>query len=422
MYAPLEWKNREVERPRTYELVENMDETVTLTPAEGAIIEPGTPIVANNMNHIEQGIADAHSALDTHLADYIKQPATGTITRNGNAYTFSSTPALNSYTDFVGLVLKASADSTGASTINWNGLGAKALKTASGEDVDMKNNGVYTYRYNATTGFFVLQGGGASVKAVDELRLYVNAATGNDSNTGLTAGTALKTINKAIAVASSYITNKVGIEFAAGTYSLSVPLSSIQSTYIWFSGRGATSVPVLNAADGEINLSGMYNQIVEFSYEWTINASITGNASVILSDCTVTAPSNRTYAVSLEGSQMFRSRGPAYFTGRFGSCIYLNSVGTVSITQQTYCSTGGTPGTHLFLGNIGSAILENIHFQTTNNTGIIVEGGSTVSVKGCFGTLGTKPFIDCGGSIVMMGNNEVTGATNEASEGGQIFS
>ncbi|CAK7070347.1 hypothetical protein [Tissierella sp.] len=50
------WKNREVERPRTFTMQDNEDGTVTLIPAEGQIIEPGTPIIAANMNNIEDGI------------------------------------------------------------------------------------------------------------------------------------------------------------------------------------------------------------------------------------------------------------------------------------------------------------------------------------------------------------------------------
>ncbi|MCY9513323.1 hypothetical protein [Paenibacillus apiarius] len=63
-YTPTEWKNREVERPRTFRQQNNPDGTVTLIPEEGNIIESGTPIIAANMNKIEQGIADAYGVMD----------------------------------------------------------------------------------------------------------------------------------------------------------------------------------------------------------------------------------------------------------------------------------------------------------------------------------------------------------------------
>lgn len=52
-YEPTDWKNREVERPRTFTLQENDDGTITLIPAEGKVTEPGTPIVAPLLNKIE---------------------------------------------------------------------------------------------------------------------------------------------------------------------------------------------------------------------------------------------------------------------------------------------------------------------------------------------------------------------------------
>ena len=58
-YVPTNWKNREVERPRTFTVIENSDGTITLVPAEGTVTEQGTPIVAVNMNKIEQGIVNA---------------------------------------------------------------------------------------------------------------------------------------------------------------------------------------------------------------------------------------------------------------------------------------------------------------------------------------------------------------------------
>ena len=72
-YEKTIWKNREVERPRTFMMQNNPDGTVTLIPAEGEIIEPGTPIIAENMNKIEQGIKDAHDELAAHKAENASQ-------------------------------------------------------------------------------------------------------------------------------------------------------------------------------------------------------------------------------------------------------------------------------------------------------------------------------------------------------------
>lgn len=65
-YQPTIWTNREVEKPRTYTSVDNGDGTITLTPAEGLIISAGTPIVAENLNNIEDWITNA----DPNITSY----------------------------------------------------------------------------------------------------------------------------------------------------------------------------------------------------------------------------------------------------------------------------------------------------------------------------------------------------------------
>lgn len=52
-YTKTAWKDRVVEKPMTFTMVTNADGTITLTPAEGAIIDPGTPINADVMNKVE---------------------------------------------------------------------------------------------------------------------------------------------------------------------------------------------------------------------------------------------------------------------------------------------------------------------------------------------------------------------------------
>jgi hypothetical protein len=74
-YEKTVWKNREVEKPRTFTKVDNPDGTITLTPAEGNIIEPGTPIIASNMNKIEDEI----ELLDTHPSSIASPTSLGHV-------------------------------------------------------------------------------------------------------------------------------------------------------------------------------------------------------------------------------------------------------------------------------------------------------------------------------------------------------
>ena len=56
-YKRTVWKDRVVERPRTYNQVTNADGSVTQTNAPGEVIEPGTPQNATHFNNMEAGIS-----------------------------------------------------------------------------------------------------------------------------------------------------------------------------------------------------------------------------------------------------------------------------------------------------------------------------------------------------------------------------
>ena len=58
-YTPTNWKDRDVENPRTYTARQNEDGSITFFDAPGEIREQGTPVDSANMNKIEQGIVDA---------------------------------------------------------------------------------------------------------------------------------------------------------------------------------------------------------------------------------------------------------------------------------------------------------------------------------------------------------------------------
>ena len=58
-YEPIGFKDRVVERPRTYFLQENPDGSFTLIPAPGEVYEEGTPLNAANLNKLEQGLVDS---------------------------------------------------------------------------------------------------------------------------------------------------------------------------------------------------------------------------------------------------------------------------------------------------------------------------------------------------------------------------
>src|SRR5690606_39976044 len=80
--------------------------------------------------------------------------ATPTLRGHGPATTAISTLSLHDalpISDFLAVSVRINADSTGPATLNVNGLGARPLKKANGNDaVGLKANGIYTFRYNAS--------------------------------------------------------------------------------------------------------------------------------------------------------------------------------------------------------------------------------------------------------------------------------
>lgn len=65
MYNPINWKNRAVEHKHRYEMSQAESAgLVYLTPAPGEVDEPGTPINADNLNHMDETILAHDQKLD----------------------------------------------------------------------------------------------------------------------------------------------------------------------------------------------------------------------------------------------------------------------------------------------------------------------------------------------------------------------
>ncbi|WP_433943597.1 phage tail protein [Paenibacillus sp. SN-8-1] len=134
-------------------------------------------------------VKQVNDAVTTHAADYVKHPgfagASGTT-----GLTVTLNPAPTAYVDGMALAIKIANTSTGATSLNVNGLGAKTIKKANGNDITsgyLKAGSIYTVRYNATTGFFILQGEGGEygTAGAGDVRSTKNIGT----DTGLVTGT-----------------------------------------------------------------------------------------------------------------------------------------------------------------------------------------------------------------------------------------
>jgi hypothetical protein len=126
---------------------------------------------------------------DEHKADDVNHVPYAVATGVANTYAVTLNPAPTAYIDGMAVAVKVNVASTGASTLNINGLGAKAIKDSLGNAITsggLKANIIYSMRYEATSGNFIVQGkgGGGNASSTD---LYLGTTATVD--TGQIVGT-----------------------------------------------------------------------------------------------------------------------------------------------------------------------------------------------------------------------------------------
>jgi len=117
-------------------------------------------------NNVEDALVEIKQDFNSHLANYVKQVPYGVATGSANTYAVTLSPAPTAYVEGLAIAVKINVDNTGASTLNINGLGAKAIKKPNGNNVsagNLKAGSIYTLRYNGTN--FILQGSDAAGNA-----------------------------------------------------------------------------------------------------------------------------------------------------------------------------------------------------------------------------------------------------------------
>lgn len=98
------------------------------------------------------------------IDDFTSQTPYSEATGIANSYNISLDPAPTALVDGLAIAVKIPVDSTGASTINVNSLGEKAIKNVDGTDaINLKAEGIYTLRYNGE--YFIVQGASSTSHA-----------------------------------------------------------------------------------------------------------------------------------------------------------------------------------------------------------------------------------------------------------------
>lgn len=149
----------------------------------GAVTLSKSDVGLGNVDNVKQA---TKTEFETHLADTAHIPY---VAATGVANTYAVTlTAPTGYTEGMAIAVKINAENTGASTINVNGLGTKAIKKTNGNDVsagNLKSNSVYTLRYNGVN--FILQGEGGEYGTAQAPDVLEGKTIGTEG--GLVVGT-----------------------------------------------------------------------------------------------------------------------------------------------------------------------------------------------------------------------------------------
>jgi len=236
---------------------------VVLTPSDvGAETPAGAQAKADAAAAI--GVAAAgvvQTTLTEHQADYVRQPAFGPTTGVANAYVFASTPALSALVDGVSAYLDVHAANTGASTLNWNGTGVKAIVDGKGSALiagKMPLNGIVGVRYNASTGNFQLLGEGGDYGTAGAAQTLTGYTLG--TNAGVIPGTMPSNASPTTTITTQGGTATVPIGYGPGgtiTASLTNFSAAVIAKNSTVGGVAGTYTSDANAVASQI-LAGLY--------------------------------------------------------------------------------------------------------------------------------------------------------------------
>lgn len=84
MYERQYWVDHVVSPQHIYTVEDNGDGTQTIIQA-GNVIQEGTPVDQTHLNHMEEGIEEAHQLLDA-LTEQVEDGVSSVYTENGNSF------------------------------------------------------------------------------------------------------------------------------------------------------------------------------------------------------------------------------------------------------------------------------------------------------------------------------------------------
>ena len=117
-FQKLNWKDHISERPGTFKEVLNSDGTVTHIPEEGEVLQEGTPVSANNLNHMDEGIYKANKQAKINKDDITSLAVEVAILKNA---------ALNNFTHNIFVVNLDTLNSIDLMHGVWDPIGKRVV-------------------------------------------------------------------------------------------------------------------------------------------------------------------------------------------------------------------------------------------------------------------------------------------------------
>lgn len=198
----------------------------------------------------------------------------------------------------------------------------------------LRATGTVLYKKNSSSPgtWEIVGGGGTDTTETVDRTLYVDAATGNDSNDGLTPGTALLTIAAARARVFTDIAADITIKLAAGTYTEYIsdfrnfradPVTGKAS--LLFEGDFADFTPATGPASGTFDVSFgtpyIPNTAVLTGATWTVD-NLKGAFVEVLSGTEI----GKRFPIASNTASTLDIGGPANTASAFGTNIALQGI------------------------------------------------------------------------------------------------
>jgi hypothetical protein len=180
---------------------------------------------------IDDSLKDLDDKVKKHSSNISHIPY-AVLTGSANSYEVTINPEPASYQDGMAVRVKINETSTGASTLNVNGLGAKAIKDCYGNDITgsgLKANTPYIMCYESVSQSFIVQGkGGGGNATADQILDGIKATVDSGPITGTMPNNGA--VSEVLDINGTYTISK-GYHDGNGKVTQSIPTKTSE-TYI----------------------------------------------------------------------------------------------------------------------------------------------------------------------------------------------